>query len=80
MARMPEAAPGAMLLLTRGGSPTQRQGSVAGLDHTCRARGGGASETLFSLAQEDSDVCLFSMLSLAQHLFCLSSISGDKMT
>lgn len=53
---------------------------MAGPDHTCRAWDGGASETLFSLAHEDSDVCLFSMLSLTQRLFCLSNISGDKMT
>lgn len=53
---------------------------MAGLDHTCRDWDGGVSETLFSLAWEDSDVCLFSMLSLAQRLFCLSSVSGDKMT
>lgn len=80
IAWMPDAAPGAVLHLALGGNPTQRQGSVAGLDHTCRARAGGVSETLFSLAQEDSDMCLFSMLSLTQRLFCLSSISGDKMT
>lgn len=41
---------------------------------------GGASETLFALAQEDRCVCLFSVLSFTWRLFCLSGVSGDKMT
>lgn len=56
------------------------QDSVPGPDHTCGAQDGGASETLFDLAQEDRCVCLFSVLSFTWRLFCLSGVSGDKMT
>lgn len=57
----------------------RRQGCVAGPDHTRRSQDGN-NETLFSLDREESSACLFSVLSLAQRLFCLSSVSGDKMT
>lgn len=72
--------PGDSAALCCGWEPGVGQGSVVGPDHTCRAQDGGASETLFSLAQEDRDVCLFSVLSFTWRLFCLSSVSGDKMT
>lgn len=52
---------------------------MAGPDHTHQSQDGN-NETLFSLDREESGACLFSVLSLAQRLFCLLSVSGDRMT
>lgn len=71
--------PGDSAVLCCGWEPGVGQGSCLGLT-THVELGMGERATLFALAQEDRDVCLFSVLSLARPLFCLSSVSGDKMT